>query len=88
MLKGWHLKRQREAVNLIEAILDTYNNAVENLIPHLGLMLLARMDGKSPVDYINDEELKNEIRSVGIEWIKGDRKEPYVLSSIRRVYQY
>jgi aminoglycoside phosphotransferase (APT) family kinase protein len=70
ILKGWHLKRREEARQLIEAFLTAYNNSIENLMPHLGLMLLARMDGKSPVDYIKDEALKNIIRKEAITMIK------------------
>jgi len=70
MLKGWHLKRREEAQQLIKIFLNAYNNNVENLTPHLGLMLLARMDGKSPADYIKDEVLKNVIRKEAIGMIK------------------
>ncbi|MEP6514106.1 MAG: aminoglycoside phosphotransferase family protein [Parafilimonas sp.] len=70
MLKGWHLKKEKESLKLIEVFLDAYNRQINNLIPHLGLMLLARIDGKSPVNYIKDENLKNVIRRVAIDWIK------------------
>ncbi|MDE3180930.1 MAG: phosphotransferase [Acidobacteriota bacterium] len=30
---------------------------------HLGALLLARIDGKSPVEYIRDEDVKNEVRN-------------------------
>jgi aminoglycoside phosphotransferase (APT) family kinase protein len=70
MLKGWYLNRRDEAQQLIEIFLRAYNNTVENFTPHLGLMLLARMDGKSPVDYIKDETLKKMIRKEAIEMIK------------------
>lgn len=70
MLKGWHLKRRDEAQQLIESFLQAYSSHVENLTSHLGLMLLARMDGKSPVDYITDEALKNTIRKEAIGMIK------------------
>jgi aminoglycoside phosphotransferase (APT) family kinase protein len=69
-LKGWHLNKRNEAQRLIETFLQAYNNTVENLTPHLGLMLLARMDGKSPVDYIKDATLKNKIRNEAIAMIK------------------
>ncbi|MEJ7606426.1 MAG: aminoglycoside phosphotransferase family protein [Bryobacteraceae bacterium] len=35
----------------------------ESAIRHLGALLLARMDGKSPVEYIQDDRTKDEIRS-------------------------
>jgi aminoglycoside phosphotransferase (APT) family kinase protein len=71
MLKGWHLNKQKEALALIEIFLKTYVRKLHNLVPHLGLMLLARMDGKSPVAYIRQEELKDRIRRVAKSWIQG-----------------
>jgi aminoglycoside phosphotransferase (APT) family kinase protein len=70
MLKGWHLKEKNEIFNLISLFLDNYKIKVKNLIPHLGLMLLARMDGKSPVNYIQDPKLKEQIRAIAIDWIR------------------
>lgn len=70
MLKAWHLGEEGEIFNLISSFLDTYGNKVKNLIPHIGLMLLARMDGKSPVNYIQDPKLKDKIRAIGIDWIR------------------
>lgn len=70
MLKGWHLNKHEEILDLISSFLDNYEFKIKNLIPHLGLMLLARMDGKSPVNYIQNPELKNQIRSIAIDWIK------------------
>jgi aminoglycoside phosphotransferase (APT) family kinase protein len=70
MLKAWHLNKTDELFNLIRSFLDIYGSGVKNLIPHLGLMLLARMDGKSPVNYILDPKLKNKIRLIGVDWIR------------------
>jgi thiamine kinase-like enzyme len=70
MLKGWHMERQRASLKLIEVFLVKYATEVKNIIPHLGLMLLARIDGKSPVNYIREENLKNIIRKVGMDWIQ------------------
>ena len=50
--------------------LDSYGLKVKNLIPHLGLMLLARMDGKSPVNYIQSPKFKDQIRAIAIDWIR------------------
>ncbi|HEX7905499.1 MAG TPA: aminoglycoside phosphotransferase family protein [Chitinophagaceae bacterium] len=72
MLKGWYLANPAGALRLIEAFLETYGKKTDPLIPHLGLMLLARIDGKSPVNYITDDNLKNKIRRIAIEWIKKD----------------
>lgn len=69
LLKGWHLNRKEEMLQLIRVFLDAYQPEIHRLLPHLGLMLLARMDGKSPVNYIVDEALKQKIRGVAREWI-------------------
>ncbi len=75
MLKGLHLNKQAEAVHLIHTFIAAYNKKMNNFIPHLGLMLLARMDGKSPVPYIKDEGIKNTIRKVAISFIKGNNND-------------
>jgi hypothetical protein len=49
-------------------------------------MLLARMDGKSPVNYIQDENLKQIIRTVGINWIKGVDSNLNVLEAIKKQF--
>jgi len=33
-------------------------------VHHLGALMLARIDGKSPVEYIRDEETKDRVRRV------------------------
>lgn len=70
LLKGWGLQREGDSYLLIQAFLDEYQLEMKHLLPHVGLLLLARLDGKSPVDYIKDEKLKNKIRSHAIEWIE------------------
>ena len=87
MLKAWHLKKYEELLGLIRAFLDSYKGEVLNLLPHLGLMLLARMDGKSPVNYIQDESLKQSIRMVAINWITNTSAEPNVLEAIEQQFQ-
>lgn len=87
MLKGWYLKKQKEILELIEVFLAVNGEAVNNLIPHLGLMLLARMDGKSPVSYIREENMKNVIREVAIKWIRDKAEETNALQSIQKALQ-
>lgn len=70
ILKAWHLNRAKEIFDLIKIFLDNYQMEHKNLKSHLGLMLLARMDGKSPVNYIQDPILKQKIRGVAFNWIK------------------
>jgi 5-methylthioribose kinase len=86
MLKGWHLNKPNEAIRLIQSFLSAYNAAPDNLIPHLGLMLLARIDGKSPVNYITDERMKNKIRAVSSSWIVGSYPSSEPLSIIETAY--
>jgi aminoglycoside phosphotransferase (APT) family kinase protein len=86
MLKAWHLKKHEELLSLIRAFLDSYKGKVSNLLPHLGLMLLARMDGKSPVNYIQDESLKQIIRVAAIDWIKNATADANVLGAIEQQY--
>jgi hypothetical protein len=87
MLKAWHLKKYEELLSLIKAFLDSYKGKVSNLLPHLGLMLLARMDGKSPVNYIQDESLKQSIRMVAIDWITNASADAKVLEAIEQQFQ-
>jgi hypothetical protein len=87
MLKGWHLQRQPDAIELIKVFLARYGSEVRNLIPHLGLMLLARMDGKSPVNYIRGENTKNVIRKVAINWIMEKSEHPKPLQSIQKAFE-
>jgi len=86
MLKAWHLKKYEEVLSLIKAFLDNYKGKVSNLLPHLGLMLLARMDGKSPVNYIQDEDLKQIIRMVAIGWIKNEVPDTHVMDAIEQQF--
>ena len=87
MLKGWHLKKHTEILELIEVFLAAYSREVNNLIPHLGLMLLARMDGKSPVNYIKEENMKNVIRKVAINWIQDKARDTDTLQNIKKAFQ-
>lgn len=87
MLKCWHLKKYEKMLKLIKSFLDHYSGSVNNLLCHLGLMLLARMDGKSPVNYIQDEDLKQLIRTKAIEWIKNEDQDADVWHAIRSEFQ-
>ena len=87
MLKCWHLKKYEKMLELIKSFLNHYSGSVNNLLCHLGLMLLARMDGKSPVNYIQDEDLKQLIRTKAIEWIKNEDQDADVWHAIRSEFQ-
>jgi hypothetical protein len=49
-------------------------------------MLLARMDGKSPVNYIQDDTLKQIIRTKAINWIRGGDSGLNVLDAIKKQF--
>jgi aminoglycoside phosphotransferase (APT) family kinase protein len=86
MLKAWHLNNLEQLLKLISIFFTDYKGKFDNLLPHLGLMLLARMDGKSPVNYIQDENLKQIIRTVGINWIKGVDSNLNVFEAIKKQF--
>ena len=50
-------------------------------------MLLARMDGKSPVNYIKEENMKNVIRKVAINWIQDKARATDTLQNIKKAFQ-
>ncbi|MCF8452871.1 MAG: aminoglycoside phosphotransferase family protein [Pedobacter sp.] len=86
MLKTWHLKKPEQILKLISVFITNYKGQVSNLLPHLGLMLLARMDGKSPVNYIQDETLKQIIRTTAINWIRGADSGLNVFDAIKKQF--
>lgn len=88
MLKAWHLKKYEEMLELIRSFLDHYTASVNNLLCHLGLMLLARMDGKSPVSYIQNDELKQVIRTRAIEWLNNEDPDADVWQAIRSQFEF
>jgi hypothetical protein len=49
-------------------------------------MLLARMDGKSPVNYIQDDTLKQVIRTTAISWIRGADSGLNVFDAIKKQF--
>ncbi len=87
MLKAWYLKKYKEVLKLIKTFLDHYSGQVQNLLCHLGLMLLARMDGKSPVNYIQDEKLKQQIRVKAIEWLQNEDADADVWTAIKSQFE-
>lgn len=81
MLKGLALRKQIESEALIRSFLtayrDVYGSVGEACLAHTGLMLLARVDGKSTVEYLREEAVKEQARSIGIDWVQrfGEREE-------------
>jgi aminoglycoside phosphotransferase (APT) family kinase protein len=86
LLKGWYLEKQEEAVEMTNAFLHAYSGDTSRLIPHLGLLLLARIDGKSPVSYITNENLRSRIRNLSIEWIQYEDENPEAIKMMTNKY--
>jgi len=74
MLKSWAFDRRKDGARLISAFLESYVLETDPLLPHLGLTLLARLDGTSTVDYVVDLDLRSSIRDISTHWIKSARK--------------
>jgi len=53
-------------------------------IRHLGALMLARIDGKSPVEYIREEEAKGRVRGVAKQIL---REQPQALNQVVRLVQ-
>lgn len=70
LLKGWALRQRERAAELIELFLSRYGLAPAHLLEHTALLLLARLDGKSPVDYVKGEALRQYIREVALRWLR------------------
>jgi 5-methylthioribose kinase len=69
-LKGWGLNRKTDAYLLIQLFVEGYSLETNNFLPHMGLLLLARLDGISTVEYIQEERMKHQIRSIAIRWLQ------------------
>jgi aminoglycoside phosphotransferase (APT) family kinase protein len=72
MLKGWAVGPREDALAGIESFFEAYAESTVRLLPHLGLMLLARLYGKSTVEYVGDPSLRASISEVAIGWIQDD----------------
>jgi 5-methylthioribose kinase len=59
--------RAADFTALVEAFLASYADdaVIRRALPHLGVCLLARVDGTSPVDYLLDDSQKGAARSLG-----------------------
>jgi 5-methylthioribose kinase len=88
VLKGFHRPGQAEAYHELARVFFTWTLGVlpaEALAyfeaataRHLGLLLLARVDGKSPVEYLTDEKRRDRVRRTAKAMIRGrlERLEP------------
>lgn len=86
LLKGWHLDKREAVIEVVDTFLSAYCGDTSRLIPHLGLMLLARIDGKSPVDYITSENLKTKIRKISFEWIQYEADKTESITAMKTKY--
>ncbi|QTH40793.1 aminoglycoside phosphotransferase family protein [Cohnella sp. LGH] len=75
VLKGIAYGREEDARRSIEALLSGYGAVPSGLMKHLGLMLLARIDGKSPVEYITNAAMMEHVSWLGKQWLLSSSKE-------------
>ncbi|WP_135552280.1 phosphotransferase family protein [Paenibacillus cymbidii] len=83
LLKGRKLGAPAAVLELIAAFLAAYGRKTPRLLPHVGALLLARMDGKSPAEYIG-EALKPDIRRRAAEWLAEEAEEEAPLQAFAR----
>jgi len=80
LLVGWfyhpELRRQREQtarafLNAVRPELPTQarSSFERRVVRHLGCLMLARIDGKSPVEYLSEESTRNQVRQIAVELI-------------------
>jgi Ser/Thr protein kinase RdoA (MazF antagonist) len=55
--------------HLIGQFMAGYGELPAGICAHIGLLLLARVDGKSPADYIRTEPQRQRIRQIAMRWI-------------------
>lgn len=82
VLKSAHLKKYSAAfLNMLVAMTDTYFSRIDfddpkkveaNCMKALGMTVLARIDGKSPAEYITDEATKQLVRDMSFKLIESD----------------
>ncbi|MGG4032492.1 aminoglycoside phosphotransferase family protein [Paenibacillus cisolokensis] len=69
LLKAFVSDQKDDMLHLIKAFLDAYGEWPNSFMRHLGLMLLARIDGQSRVEYVKEPDLKHQIRRIGKQWV-------------------
>ena len=76
-----NLNLKYEYLKTAEHYCTTYLNTVEfeeeqtlnsNAVKDLGCLMLARIDGKSPVEYITDDKAKDIVRRISQDILLGD----------------
>lgn len=84
VLKSAHMRQYNGALlNMLLHMTDTYFGMIDfadaaameaECIPLLGVLMLARIDGKSPAEYITCEKTKQLVRDMAVKLIKGNYK--------------
>lgn len=82
VLKSAYLRKYSAAfLNMLVDMTDTYFSSIDfadpkvveaNCMKALGMIVLARIDGKSPAEYITDEETKDLVRKMSFALIESD----------------
>lgn len=84
VLKSAHMRKYNGALlNMLEVMVDTYFNIIDfkdrseleaQCIPLLGVLMMARIDGKSPVEYIKSDITKDLVRDMATHLIRDNIK--------------
>lgn len=84
VLKSAHMRQFSAAIlNMLLYMTDTYFGMInftdakkleEECIPLLGILMIARIDGKSPAEYITSEKTKQLVRDMAMKFIYGEVK--------------
>ena len=89
----WNKKLRDSFLNMLKLMMDLYFSEVsftdpvvleKQTIELLALMLLARVDGKSPVEYLNEEEDKNLVRKCAFQIID---KKPESFNEVYEIFK-
>ena len=83
VLKSAHMRQYSAAIlNMLTCMTDTYFGMIDftdarnwkpKCIPLLGILMLARIDGKSPAEYITCEKTRQLVRDMAGDLIRGKR---------------
>ena len=81
VLKSAHMRQYSAAIlNMLTCMTDTYFGMIDftdakeleaECIPLLGILMLARIDGKSPAEYITCEKTRQLVRDMAGDLIRG-----------------
>jgi aminoglycoside phosphotransferase (APT) family kinase protein len=90
LLKGaWRPQWRRRYAAAFAALVDAYDTHVhweplaalaERTAALLPALMLARIDGKSPVEYLTDDAVKNDVRAFARDWLSAPATDPRAIA--------